>query len=290
MRTLGLLGHPVAHSKSPELFQHFFTQAGCHDCEYLLFDFPKIEQLPELIFAHPNLRGFNVTVPHKQNITQFLHTISPEAQAIASVNTVLVKRNNNPSLLPFLNPVENPNKLINALTANGISLEGHNTDVLGFEKLLIHTINPSLIYGLATGLNQAAQTTSSAIILGNGGSANAVRWVLNHHNIRHTTVSRNSEQPSNHRLINLFDLPTHIKNHTLFIQTTPVGMWPNEMECLDIPMDCINETHTLIDLIYNPEETQLMRKFYQKGAKTMNGAVMLEAQAIASWELFQSNF
>lgn len=142
---------------------------------------------------------------------------------------------------------------------------GYNTDVYGFEETL----------KISGGLQH-----TNALILGDGGAAKAVRFVLDQHKIQHTTASRTSKiqfTDINHEMI---------KNNTLIIQCTPVGTFPNIIECIDIPYQCITNQHLAIDLIYNPEKTQFLKNCENAGAKIQNGQHMLEQQAEKSWEIW----
>ena len=265
---LGLIGHPVSHSKSPEIFREKFDREGFSNASYELFDLPNLENFGAWIKQQANadipLLGFNVTVPHKTQIIPFLTTISAEAQAIQAVNTVVVSRD----------PI-----------TQEIQLHGHNTDVDGFAKSLeivnemgIEKLNPQ----------SALQTISDsaitqAIILGNGGSAKAVRHILNRQNIPHFTLHRGRILETNTPLNEL-----QIPPHTLIIQTTPVGMWPNIEAHIEFPFHQLNPTHVVIDLIYNPAQTTFMQKCEERGAITLNGQTMLNAQAETAWQLFKS--
>jgi shikimate dehydrogenase len=265
---LGLIGHPVSHSKSPEIFREKFDREGFPNASYELFDLPNLENFGDWIKQQANadipLLGFNVTVPHKTQIIPFLTTISAEAQAIQAVNTVVVSRD----------PI-----------TQEIQLHGHNTDVDGFAKSLeigdemrIEKLNPQS--ALQTILDPAI---TQAIVLGNGGSAKAVRHILNRQNIPHFTLHRGRILETNTPLNEL-----QIPSHTLIIQTTPVGMWPNIEAHIEFPFHQLNPTHVVIDLIYNPAQTTFMQKCEERGAITLNGQTMLNAQAETAWQLFKS--
>ena len=265
---LGLIGHPVSHSKSPEIFRGKFDREGFSNASYELFDLPNLDNFGAWIKQQANadipLLGFNVTVPHKTQIIPFLTTISAEAQAIQAVNTVVVSRD------PITHEIE---------------LHGHNTDVDGFAKSLeignemrIAKLNPQSALQI---ISDSAIT--QAIILGNGGSAKAVRHILNRQNIPHFTLHRGRILETNTPLNEL-----QIPPHTLIIQTTPVGMWPNIEAHIEFPFHQLNPTHVVIDLIYNPAQTTFMQKCEERGAITLNGQTMLNAQAETAWQLFKS--
>ncbi len=265
---LGLIGHPVSHSKSPEIFLEKFDREGFSNASYELFDLPNLENFGAWIKQQANadipLIGFNVTVPHKTQIIPFLTTISAEAQAIQAVNTVVVSRD------PITHELE---------------LHGYNTDVDGFAKSL-EIVNEMRIEKLNP--QSALQTISDsaitqAIILGNGGSAKAVRHILNRQNISNFTVHRGEIIETNAP----FEA-YQIQSHTLIIHTTPVGMWPNIEAHIEFPFHQLNPTHVVIDLIYNPAQTTFMQKCEERGAITLNGQTMLNAQAETAWQLFKS--
>ena len=265
---LGLIGHPVSHSKSPEIFLEKFDREGFSNASYELFDLPNLENFGAWINQQANadipLLGFNVTVPHKTQIIPFLTTISAEAQAIQAVNTVVVSRD------PITHEIE---------------LHGYNTDVDGFAKSL-EIVNEMRIEKLNP--QSALQTISDsaitqAIVLGNGGSAKAVRHILNLQNISNFTVHRGEIIETN-APFDAYQIPSH----TLIIQTTPVGMWPNIEAHIEFPFHQLNPTHVVIDLIYNPAQTTFMQKCEERGAITLNGQTMLNAQAETAWQLFKS--
>jgi len=265
---LGLIGHPVSHSKSPEIFREKFDREGFPNASYQLFDLSTLDNFDEWIEQQANddipLIGFNVTVPHKTAVIPYLTTISNEALAIQAVNTVVITRNK---------------------IDQKIELHGHNTDVDGFAKSL-EIVNEMRVE--KQNPQSALQTISDsaitqAIILGNGGSAKAVRHILNQQNISNFTVHRGRIVETN----TPFDAYQILPN-TLIIQTTPVGMWPKIEEHIEFPFNQLNPSHVVIDLIYNPSQTTFMQKCEERGAITLNGQTMLNAQAETAWQLFKS--
>lgn len=149
-------------------------------------------------------------------------------------------------------------------------LTGYNTDFIGFEGLL----------KLAT----KGKNISRAIVCGTGGASKAVRYVLDRNNIKYLTVSR---KPQSENCISYNKLKADcFHDNELIINTTPLGMHPQENNFVDIPYDTINSSNILIDLIYNPEETVFLAKGKAQGAKTYNGLKMLYLQADAAWEIW----
>ena len=174
------------------------------------------------------------------------------------------------AVIPFLDELSDEARQIGAV--NCISFQngkktGYNTDAFGFEKTLL--INKK-------------DHHQKALILGDGGAAKAVRYILEKHHIEHKTVSRKSE-------INFDNLTRDlVKDSLLIIQTTPVGTFPNVDDSVPFPFDAITDKHYVIDLIYNPSETAFLRKSAEKGATTLNGFYMLEQQAEKAWEIWKS--
>ena len=110
MTTYGLVGFPLGHSFSKGFFTDKFSTEGI-DAEYLNFEIPQIESLHEIISSQPNLRGLNVTLPHKQTVIPLLDELSDEARAIGAVNVIRISR-----------------------TSQGIRLKGFNSDTIGFSQ------------------------------------------------------------------------------------------------------------------------------------------------------------
>lgn len=173
-------------------------------------------------------------------------------------------------IIPFLDELSEEAKEIGAI--NCVSLKdgktkGFNTDAIGFEKtLLLHK----------------KENQKTAIILGNGGAAKAVQYILKKNNIPYLTVSRTTE-------LNYNNLSAEqVKENLIIIQCTPVGTFPNVEDSLPFPLEGITENHLVIDLIYNPEYTKFIRNCAERGAKTANGLYMLEQQAEKAWEVWNT--
>jgi shikimate dehydrogenase len=157
----------------------------------------------------------------------------------------------------------------NCIKISNGKLIGYNTDVIGFEQSL---------------LPQLKSHHTSALILGNGGAAEAVKFVLHKLNISYKIVSRKLHDGSHLTYAGLDE--QIIKAHPLIINTTPLGTFPNVEVCAAIPYQFLTVQHFLFDLVYNPAKTLFMQKGEQQGAATQNGYDMLVIQAEESWRIW----
>ena len=133
MDKFGLIGYPLGHSFSRQFFTEKFAREGI-DATYENYELADIRQLPALLESESDLRGLNVTIPHKQNVIPLLSRLSEQAQEIGAVNVVRILR-----------------------APNGeVELEGHNSDVIGFTKSIKPLLSPdhhkqySLIQGYSS--------------------------------------------------------------------------------------------------------------------------------------------
>jgi len=153
----------------------------------------------------------------------------------------------------------------------GRQLIGHNTDYIAFRESLRNWL-PS---PLPTGLR--------ALILGSGGASKAVETALRELEIGHWVVSRN---PMSSGLTYEELTPHLLAEHSLIINTTPLGTYPALDQCPSIPYESLTAQHYLYDLIYNPRETEFMRRGESMGAQTKNGFEMLCIQAEEAWKIW----
>jgi len=261
MKHFGLIGFPLSHSFSKKYFTEKFEKENITDAKYDLFPLEHIRELPAFLREHPDLRGLNVTIPHKQSILKYLDWIEHDARKAGAVNCICVTEES-PVMAAFSGEV--------GIKGHDFRLEGYNTDLYGFEM----SLKPLL-----------KSLHDQALILGDGGAAQAVKCVLENMGIAFTSVTRKAI-PGN---ILFSDLkPHHIKNNLLIVNTTPIGMSPNVDECPPIPYEAITHDHLLYDLVYNPPETLFMKKGAERGAHTKNGYEMLVLQAEKSWEIWNS--
>ncbi len=156
----------------------------------------------------------------------------------------------------------------NCIKISNGKLSGHNTDVIGFETSLRPFLKPE---------------HSAALILGTGGAAAAVAYVLEQLKISYLSVSR--QKGSN--TITYQDIDQNIMDtHTLIVNTTPLGMYPSVDEYPPLPYECMTSKHHCYDLIYNPAETSFLKKAAAHHATVQNGAEMLIIQAEESWRIW----
>lgn len=178
-------------------------------------------------------------------------------------------------VMPILDEVSAVVKEINA--CNCIKIEngkliGYNTDVIGFEISLKKKLKPH---------------HKKALILGTGGAAKAVEFVLRKNGIEYIQVSRNKSEAA----ISYSDLDNEIiSDHHLIVNTTPLGMYPEIENAPPISFKKIGASHYLFDLVYNPSETLFLKQGRLLGAATENGADMLIDQAEASWDIWNGKY
>lgn len=158
---------------------------------------------------------------------------------------------------------------VNCLKLNGDKVEGFNTDAYGFEISLLKILSVK---------------PDQAFVLGTGGSSKAVGYVLNKLNIPFYSVSREKKDSG----IAYNEIEGLMRGRNLFINTTPLGMFPAVDACPDVPYDKLSNHDVLFDLIYNPSETEFLKRGKVQDAIIKNGLEMLELQAEKSWEIWNS--
>lgn len=215
--------------------------------KYKLFPLTSILDFPDFIRNQPQLDGFNITTPFKTAILPFLDELDPVAISTGAVNTVTV-----------------------TAKKEKIILKGYNTDAPGFEKTL-----PEF------------PGKMNALILGTGGAAKAVTYILEKQEIPFILVSRRKKSG------NVMDYASVDENimqtHRFIINTTPAGMFPDVEKFPPLPYGLISKDHFLYDLIYNPPVTRFLEYGVKRGAATMNGLQMLINQAELAFEIFYNH-
>jgi shikimate dehydrogenase len=160
-------------------------------------------------------------------------------------------------------------KACNCIKIREGKLIGYNTDTTGFEKSLLPLLK---------------DIHRHALILGNGGAAEAVKFVLRDHNIDYKVVSRRLHDDSS---LCYSELGKEVlEKYKVIINTTPLGMYPQIDSYPDMPYDLVNSGHILFDLIYNPAKTIFLKKGEERGAVIQNGYDMLVYQAEENWRIW----
>ena len=240
----GLVGKNISYSFSKSYFSDKFRNLQLINHEYVNFDIETIEDFLNIVHEFKDsLKGFNVTIPYKQSIFNYLDEVDATANEIGAVNTV-------------------------KLTNNG-KLIGYNSDVVGFEKSILPLLK---------------KHHTKALILGTGGASKAVVFVLKKLKIDFYKVSRN---PTGNREISYSEISEKLlKEHTIIINSSPLGTFPNINQKPSIPYQFLTNKHLLFDLIYNPSETAFLIEGIKQGSEIKNGFEMLELQAEESWRIW----
>lgn len=258
---VGLFGYPVSHTLSPVMHNAAFTALNL---PYVYVPFPvdplRLEEGVKGIRAL-NLRGVNVTIPHKEKVLPLLDRITPEAELIGAVNTIV----NDQGLLT-----------------------GHNTDGTGFVKALEEDGGTNI-------------KNKNILILGAGGAARAVAVALALRGAGHITLAARTPEKAReiatvidkirNRCATAHDMhPDHISGALaaadIVINSTPIGMYPKH----DIPpfvdLSVCRSGALVCDLVYNPMDTALLKAAKLHGLRPLSGIGMLIWQGVLAFELW----
>ena len=254
----GVIGNPVEHSLSPAIHNAAFQKLQLNYV-YLAF---KVEDLAAAIpglRALGNARGFSITIPHKVAVLPYLDEIEPTAAQIGSVNTIVVEKGR---------------------------LIGHNTDASGALRAL---------QGARTDLQG-----ERVLMLGSGGAARAIAFALATANIAGLTIlgidaaerSRLSADLKAKTSLAVEEGPLQegaieaaLQDHRVLLHCTPIGMSPrHDASC--VPARLLHAPLTVMDIVYNPLETKLLRDAKAAGCRTIRGIEMFLNQAVAQFELW----
>lgn len=177
------------------------------------------------------------------------------------------------SVIPFLDRLDESAAQIGAV--NVIAFEdgkrvGYNTDAYGFAQ----SIKPFLTF-----------EHERALIFGTGGASKAVAHVFKQIGLDVFYISRHRNEAAG--IYAYEDINIHmLRSCKVLVNCTPVGTFPNISHCIDIPFEYLTSAHLVIDLVYNPAETELMKRAKKNGAAVMNGLSMLQHQALKSYEIW----
>lgn len=245
IKHFGLAGRKLDYSFSKAYFQQEYNKIYKSGARYENYELASADEILPLA-QREHLDGLNVTIPFKEEVIPFLDKVSDKARAIGAVNTLKFRH------LP-----------------SGLYVEGFNTDASGFETSVKYCISKH----------------KNALVLGTGGAAKAVAYVLRKHGLSITFVSRDKKGAG---IIGYEQLDEQtIASNTLIINATPIGTLGFGSE-VEIPYNGISGRHLCIDLVYNPLETHFMKESAERGATVKNGLEMLHHQAEESWKIWNT--
>jgi len=194
---------------------------------------------------------------------------SEEAQQLDGFSVTIPYKQEIIPFLDSLSPEANAIGAVNVVQRKDGKLIGHNTDAFGFKQ----SIKPFLDF-----------RHQKALILGTGGASKAIAYVLKNIGLDVLYLSRNpqGENQFGYEEVNEYML----KACKMIVNCTPLGTFPNLEEAPEIPFEFITNDHFVVDLIYNPEQTKLLREAAERGAITLNGLSMLKEQALKAWGIW----
>ncbi|MFS0655231.1 shikimate dehydrogenase [Bacillus sp. 179-C3.3 HS] len=252
----GLIGNPVGHSMSPDIHNAALKDAGI-DGHYHGFQVEE-RDLADAIRGMKALgvSGFNVTVPHKVEIMQYLDKIDVTAERLKAVNTVRLEEG---------------------------QLVGYNTDGEGFLHSLLDTLDQPL-------------SELSFLMIGAGGAARAIYTTIADHSPKRFDITNRTiekaealiESTDAHITSNALTLSkaeNRLGDYDVIIHTTSIGMYPNIDET-PISLTNAKKTAVVCDIVYNPLETKLLNDAARLGLKTVDGVGMFVGQAARAFELW----
>lgn len=223
-------------------------------------------------FIDKKLSGYSYTNFEIASIEEFRNVLSSNKD-LRGLNVTNPYKE---AVIPYLDQLTNEAKEIGAVNCIKIDdgkLTGYNTDVYGFSQ----SIKPFL-----------DTNHERALILGTGGASKAVAFALKRIGVQVYFVS-SSNVKKVHNTFYYSELNEVILNSfKLIVNTTPLGMFPDNNSFPDIPYQYITEKHLCYDLIYNPEQTEFLRRSKLQGAIIVNGWSMLQLQAEKSWEIWST--
>ncbi|WP_457677760.1 shikimate dehydrogenase [Thermovibrio sp.] len=252
----GIIGYPVKHSLSPLMQTAAFKETGI-DAVYVPFEVEP-ENLKEAVngLRALSVKGFNVTVPHKEKVVESLDFLSQDAEFLGAVNTV---------------------------KNEGGELTGYNTDAEGFLRSLIE---------------EGVELSGKKVLMfGAGGAARAVGYALLKGGVKFLNIVNRSFKRAKEvgellgKRGNVLVYPLKegtvealLKDIDIIVNTTSVGMKETDPHLFDYSK--IPEGITVVDIIYNPPETPLLKAARERGCKTVNGLGMLVHQGAVAFEIW----
>ncbi|KNY20853.1 shikimate dehydrogenase [Methylobacterium sp. ARG-1] len=250
-----VVGHPIAHSRSPLIHGYWLSQHSIPGSYERLDVTP--EAFPDFLRALPEsgFRGGNVTIPHKEAAYALVDTLTPRAEKIGAVNTLVVEPDGR--------------------------IRGDNTDAPGFCAHLDHSL----------GASWPERAGGTAVVLGAGGAARAIVVGLAENGLRRILIANRTRAraetlaalaPGIGAALAWDDLPDALVGAGLLVNTTSLGM--KGQPPLDLDLTPLPETAAVADIVYAPLETDLLAAARRRGLAAVDGLGMLLHQAVPGFE------
>ena len=262
---LALIGSPVGHSGSPAMYNYSFEKLGL-DYAYVAFDI-KVEEVADAIAAMKifKMRGFNVTMPCKIEAAKYMDALSPAAQMIGAVNTIV---NDDGVLTGHITDGEG---FVNNLKDHGVDVKGKKITIIGGG-------------GAATAIQvQCALDGARELSIFKRNDASLARTLEVAEKIRANVPDC---------VVNVFDtadvakMTAEILDSDILVNGTIVGMAPMDEESPVKDLSAFHENLVVCDIVYNPIETKLLREAKEAGCKCVGGKGMLLWQGVSAFKLF----
>jgi shikimate dehydrogenase len=241
----GVVGNPIRHSLSPAIHNAAFLAEGLN-AVYLAFETEDIQSCLKGMRGL-GIKGMSVTIPYKSEVMPFLDKVEDQAAAIGAVNTI-VNRDS--------------------------QLAGYNTDALGALRALEENTELS---------------GKRCLMIGAGGAARAIGYVLKEKGVELIIANRSVERgislckSLDCRFVNMEQVGS--ERGDILINTTPVGMTPNEESC-PVPEKVLKKGMVVMDIVYNPLETRLLAMARARGCMVVNGLAMFVYQGAEQFRLW----
>lgn len=262
---LALIGSPVGHSGSPAMYNYSFAKLGL-DYVYVALDI-KEHEVKDAIAAMKlfNMKGGNVTMPDKVEAAKYMDELSEAAKIIGAINTIV---NDNGKLTGHITDGEG---FVNNLKDHGIDIKGKKITVAGGG-------------GAATAIQvQCALDGAREITIFNKKDAFFERTLQTAEKIKNAVPGI---------VVNVYDIDDtrkmteEIQNSDIFANATIVGMKPMDDQSVVKDLSAFREGLVVVDAVYNPEETKLLREAKEAGCTTVGGKGMLLWQGVSAFKLF----
>jgi shikimate dehydrogenase len=220
-------------------------------------------------FVREGIQGCQFELYPIESISEFPQLLESESRLEGLSVTIPYKE----QVIPYLDALDPACAQIGAVNCirirDGIKT-GFNTDYLGFKHSLQSWLGTEI---------------PNALVLGTGGASKAVQQALRDLEIPYRIVSR-TQREGQLTYADLKEQPEWLASHSLIINTSPLGTYPQVEDMPDIPLEQLHATHRVYDLVYNPPITRLMQECIARGGTAKNGQDMLELQAEAAWSIW----